>query len=136
MTRKMYTAICERSNGWWSIGIPEIRGAFSQARRLDQVEPMVRDVVALALQVPSDSFDVRVQAQLPEPSQQALARAAELRHEAQLAIASANEATVDAADILVARDGLTMREAGRFLGLSHQRIAQLLRGRRSEAAVG
>jgi hypothetical protein len=127
MTRKTYTAVCQRSQRWWAIQIAEVRGAFSQARRLDQVERMVRDVVSLALEIPPDSFDVRVEPRLPADAQRALERASELRHEAQVALANANGATVAAAGLLVDQEGLTMREAGQLLGLSHQRIAQLLR---------
>jgi len=130
-TRKTYTAVCQRSQGWWAIRIPEVRGAFSQARRLGQVERMVRDVVSLALEVPGDTFDVRVETRLPADAQRALERASELRHEAQLAVANANGATMAAAGLLVNQEGLTMREAGQLLGLSHQRIAQLLRQAKS-----
>jgi hypothetical protein len=127
MSRRTFTATCQRSQGWWAIRVPEVRGAFSQARRLQHVERMVRDVVALALEVPPDSFDVRVEVMLPEPSQRALDRAIDLRHEAQQAMASAARATVEAVRSMVDRDGLTIREAGQLLGLSHQRIAQLMR---------
>lgn len=136
MSRKTYTAKCRRSQGWWAIGVPEVPGAFSQARRLGEVERMVRDVVALALEVAPDSFDVRLEVTLPDESQQALERAAELRHEAQLAAASANRATVEAARLMVDGDALTMREAGQLLGLSHQRIAQLMREARRSAGEG
>ncbi len=127
MSRKTYTARCQRSQGWWAIRVPEVRGAFSQARRLGDVEPMVRDVVALALEAPADSFDIRMEVTLPEPSQHTLERAIELRREAQLAAASAARATVEAVRSMVERDGLTIREAGQLLGLSHQRVAQLMR---------
>lgn len=101
--------------------------AFSQARRLGQVERVVRDVVALALEVPLDSFDVRVEVILPESSRRALERAVELRHEAQLASVNAARATIEASRSLIDVDGLTIREAGHLLGLSHQRVAQILR---------
>ena len=127
MTERTYAAICERSQGWWAIRIPEVRGAFSQARRLGEVERMVRDVVSLALDVPPDSFEVRLEVRVPATSEQAVQRAGELRHEAQLAVASAARATAEAARLLVRGDGLTMREAGQILGLSHQRVAQILR---------
>src|SRR2546429_1808673 len=133
MTTRTYTAICQRSQGWWAIRIPEVRGAFSQARRLGEVERMVRDVVSLVLEVPPDSFDVRVEVTLPEAAEQAVRRAAELRHEAQLAAASAGQAAVDAARLLVVVEGLTMREAGQLLGISHQRVAQILREARAAA---
>ena len=127
MNRKTYTAHCQRSQGWWAIRVLEVPGAFSQARRLGQVERMVRDVVALALEVAPDSFDIYVVVVLPEPSQHALDRAIELRHEAQHAAASAARATVEAIRTMVDRDGLTIREAGQLLGVSHQRVAQLMR---------
>lgn len=37
------TAICRRANGWWAVEVPGIPGLFTQVRRLDQVETMVRD---------------------------------------------------------------------------------------------
>ena len=46
------TAVCIRSGGWWAIEVPEIPGLFTQARRLDQVEAMVRDAAGM--------LDVRV----------------------------------------------------------------------------
>jgi predicted RNase H-like HicB family nuclease len=57
------TAACE--GGWWTIEVPEIPGVFSQARHLNQAEEMARDAIALMLDVPEDSFDVVVEAQLP-----------------------------------------------------------------------
>jgi len=126
MSRTTYTATCQRSQGWWAIRIPEVPGAFSQARRLHEVERMVRDVVSLALEVPPDSFDVRVVVTLSEPSQRVLDRALELRREAQLAAASAARATMEAVRSMVDGDGLSIREAGQLLDISHQRVAQLL----------
>ncbi|MBO0687461.1 MAG: transcriptional regulator [Candidatus Dormibacteraeota bacterium] len=124
--RTTYTAVCQRSQGWWAIRVSEVPGAFSQARRLDQVERMVRDVVSLALEVPPESFDVRIEARLPVEIQDAIKRANDRRREAEVAVAEANLSTEAAADLLVKREGLTMRETGQLLGLSHQRIAQLL----------
>lgn len=60
MVRPSYTARCVRSGKWWAIEVPEVRGAHSQARRLDQVEAQARDAVALLLDVPPDSFDMDV----------------------------------------------------------------------------
>ena len=41
------TAVCTRSGGWWAVEVPEIPGLFTQARRLDQVEDMVRDAATV-----------------------------------------------------------------------------------------
>ncbi|MGN9774624.1 hypothetical protein ACTMS0_02395 [Micromonospora sp. H33] len=46
--------------------MPEIKGLFSQARRLDQVEEMAREAVALMLDIDPNSFDIDVQPDLPQ----------------------------------------------------------------------
>jgi predicted RNase H-like HicB family nuclease len=47
-TMKTYTVRCEwDSTGWWVVTVPELPGAVSQARRLDQVSGDVAEVVEL-----------------------------------------------------------------------------------------
>ena len=58
--RPTYTVNAERSGAWWAITVAELPGVFSQARRLDQIESMARDAIALWLDSPKDSFDVTV----------------------------------------------------------------------------
>lgn len=62
--RSSYTARAVRRGRWWAIEVPEIPGVFSQARRIDLVEPMAREAIALMLEVPEDSFDVAVEPDL------------------------------------------------------------------------
>ena len=45
--------------------VPELRGVHTQARRLEKADAMVRDAITLFLDVPSDSFDVRIEPVLP-----------------------------------------------------------------------
>lgn len=115
-----YTARCVRSGGWWAISVPEIKGVFSQARRLDQVEGMAREAIALMLDVDPQSFDVDVQPDLP----QEVTRARKARSALRKAEESAEEATVAAARALLAK-GYTVRDAGALLGISPQRVSQL-----------
>ncbi|MDQ6900484.1 MAG: type II toxin-antitoxin system HicB family antitoxin, partial [Candidatus Dormibacteraeota bacterium] len=59
--RRAYLAEAVRDeDGWWIVEVPEVDGAMTQAPRLDQVEEMAREVVALLLELPADSFDVVV----------------------------------------------------------------------------
>lgn len=44
-----------RSGEWWAVQVPEMPGAFTQARRLEQVPGMVRDAVALKDDIDEDS---------------------------------------------------------------------------------
>ena len=61
-----YTVVCKRVGRWWEITVPELDGRVTQARRLDQVDEMVRSLVSLILDVPGDSFEVAVQPVLPD----------------------------------------------------------------------
>lgn len=63
-----YTAVAERSEGWWAVHVPEVAGARTQARRLEQIEPMAREVIALLLDTDEDSFALEVDVRLPPGS--------------------------------------------------------------------
>jgi predicted RNase H-like HicB family nuclease len=117
---KTYTATCQRSGKWWSISVPEIKGLHSQARRLDQVEEMARDAIALMLDVPAESFAVDVHPELPP----AAARAVEARRAAKEAAKEAEEGTTQAVRVLLG-EGFTVRDIGAMLGLSPQRVSQI-----------
>lgn len=124
-----YTAVCERSGGWWAVSVPELRGVHTQARRLDQAETMVREVIALMLGVPEDSFAVVMEPRLSDGTDDAVGELRRRKSQADAAQKAAREAAVQAATALVG-EGLTIRDAGRVLGVSYQRVAQLLGDRR------
>ncbi|HXC77455.1 MAG TPA: type II toxin-antitoxin system HicB family antitoxin [Candidatus Acidoferrum sp.] len=126
---KTYTARCQHSGDWWAISVPELKGVNTQARRLEKAEAMARDAIALFLDVPTDSFEVRVEPILPRELQKKVGRAKKVRGEAELLQAEAATVSAAVAADLVQGAHLTVRDAGRVLGLSHQRIAQLLKGR-------
>jgi predicted RNase H-like HicB family nuclease len=115
-----YTVECVRSGDWWAITVPELRGVFSQARRLDQVEPMAREAIALMLDVDVDSFHVEVKPKVPDE----VVRARQARSALREAEQSAEEATRHAATELL-RQGYTVRDAGKLLGISPQRVSQI-----------
>ena len=125
--RKTYTARCQRAGDWWAISVPQLRGVHTQARRLEKAEAMARDAIALFLDVPQDSFDVRIEPVLPRDLQNKVARVRKVREEAEVSQRQAATVSAEVADDLVRGAHLTVRDAGRVLGLSHQRVAQLLR---------
>lgn len=63
---RTYTVMARRSGGWWAIEAPEVAGVRSQARSIDQIEPMARDAIALMADVPPDSFGVEVEIVTPK----------------------------------------------------------------------
>lgn len=136
MTRKTYTARCERAGDWWAISVPELRGVHTQARRLENVDATVRDAIALFLNVRPDSFDIKIEPVLPRELQKKVGRARKVRTEAEVLERQAAAVSMEVAADLVQRAHLTMRDAGRVLGLSHQRVAQLLKARAANARGG
>ena len=124
--RKTYTARCQRAGDWWAISVPELRGVHTQARRLERVEAVVRDAIALFLNVRPDSFEIRIEPVLPRDLQKKVGRVRKVRGEAELLQRQAATVSAEVAADLVQRAHLTVRDAGRVLGLSHQRVAQLL----------
>jgi predicted RNase H-like HicB family nuclease len=115
-----YAVKCTRTGNWWAISVPDLPGVFSQARRLDQVEATARDAIALFLDVSPKSFGVAIQPEVPGE----VTRARRARAKLVEAEQSAERATVEAARALVAK-GYTVRDAGKLLGISPQRVSQL-----------
>lgn len=122
--RKSYGVTAERDDRFWLLRVRDL-GLVTQARRLDQAEHMARDLIATALEVPADSFDVWI---LPTFEGEIGKRV----HDALSARMTAARSQVDAArkTRAVARElaeqRLTTRDIAQVLGVSHQRVAQVL----------
>jgi hypothetical protein len=65
--RPVFVARAVRDGDFWYIevdGVPkwgDAPGAFTQARTVDEIELMARDVTAITLDVPHDSFDLLIE---------------------------------------------------------------------------
>lgn len=115
-----------RSGNWWAITVPELPGVFSQSRRLDQVEPMAREAIALMMDVDTSQIgSIVVDIVPPTPAAALIGKMNEALDAARQATETAASARRDAARALRA-DGLPMRDVGWLLGLSHQRVSQIL----------
>jgi predicted RNase H-like HicB family nuclease len=120
-----YEVVAERSGRWWAARVPALPGVHTQARRLDQVATMAREAIALMLDTSVESITVNVTPALSEPTRDAITRTVAAR-QAREAAAEAERAALRAAARALADEGLTLRDAGRILGLSYQRVDQLL----------
>jgi hypothetical protein len=89
---------------------------------------MARDLLSLMFEVPEDSFRVVVKPQLGPELDELARRARRTRARAEDAARASAEANTVAVTSLLAL-GLSMREAGQILGLSHQRVAQIAAAR-------
>lgn len=130
---RTFTARATRtSSGWWAVDVPELDGVYTQARRLDQVEAMARDAIALVLDVEPDSFEVVTQTVLGGHLEQVIDELQRSRTEAEVAATIATLRAHLAVRLLHDQEQLPMRDIGKVLGVSHQRIHQLLTESASE----
>lgn len=61
---RIYYATADRDGQFWHIRVPEVDRA-TQARTLDEIEPMTRDLIAIMAEIPADSFCLRVTVEYP-----------------------------------------------------------------------
>jgi len=119
------TARCTRSDGWWAVDVPEVPGLFTQARRLDQVPTVVLGAAALLTGRPEADFDVTV-APVLEDDDLAVVRDARERRAALVEAERAAAAASRAAVAQLRAEGLTVRDVAEIMGLSPQRVSQLV----------
>lgn len=123
--RKLYRYEVRREDRWWLITIPEL-GLMTQARQLRDTDRMARSIIALHLDVDPDSFDVIREQAIGMPARTAalVTEAAEGRLRQERLAEDVAAASRKAALALI-EDGVSLRDAGYLIGLSHQRVAQI-----------
>ena len=126
------TATATRSGGWWAVEVPDVPGAFTQARRLEQIPAMAADAVEMLTGERVD--EVEVVPILPDAERE---RVEEWRtistQAAELAERAARESRALVAQLRA--EGLSVRDVGELLGVSSQRVSQLAPAASKPAAV-
>jgi predicted RNase H-like HicB family nuclease len=139
LTNNTYVAEVQRDeSGNWIAGVPALRGVHTHARTLASLRTYLQDAIALWLEVDRldagernphidrENISVELRVKLPAPVRRATDSARLRRERAKSAEADAAASTRDAARALVGI-GLSRRDAAELLGLSHQRVDQVLR---------
>lgn len=131
--KSAYKVKAWQDDGWWlarvvgaSEGADEAPlNALTQARTLTKVEPMARDLVATILDADEDDFEIAVEYTLPDEVSDLLSQTKAARAWLEAAQGLWQDRSSIAAHALIAK-GYSLREAAVLLGLSHQRVDQLL----------
>lgn len=118
-----FHANVERAEGWWIIQLEEEPGLLTQTRRLDQVQDAVRDALTLFPELTEHPESSVVEVVLmgdyevlqEHQRAQAAAKAAQRR---------ANE-TAAATSRALHESGLSYRDVGHLMGITHGRAQQL-----------
>ena len=125
---KTYRVDVSKDDRWWIMHARIPRTIiYSQARDIEDVEPMIRDAIASAMDVDPSSFHVDLDFDLGAEAVDVVTRARVAAADAAEAQARSSRESRAAVQALRA-EGLTLKEAGYFLGVSPQRVSQLLSG--------
>jgi hypothetical protein len=123
-----YDVEVTREGRWWMISIPALDG-LTQARRLDEVEDMARSYISVDTDAPPSTVElgkVSIWVGTDEVNT-AHDEIAALRAEARAAEERAAERAREVANRLAAAD-VPVRDIAAVLGVSHQRVSQLVNG--------
>lgn len=122
---KTYIAVYERDvvDDAWNVSVDAIPGCRAQARSIPSAQARIRE--ALSWRVGADAPSVIIEDRLPPAVAAVAKRASRARREADRAAARAQQELVTAAREL-AELGLSRRDSAALLGLSHQRVQQLV----------
>lgn len=121
-SHRTYDVHVHREGKFWAIDVPGI--GFTQATRLTSVEETARDMIALTAEIDEGAFDLNVDIVVPSNAEDHVKQAHALRAEAARIQAEAALESARSAAVLK-QDGLTYREIGLVLEVSHQRAQQL-----------
>lgn len=121
------------ADGWW---VATVRGvaAQTQGRTIEQARERIREAIAALVDVDIARVAIdRETVRLDARAQRALADAKRATERARKQAAQAEVAMRQAANALVG-EGLSFRDAGELLGVSRQRVHQIVEGARGRAA--
>lgn len=132
-----YTVAYERDeDGWWVAYVPAIPGCHTQGRTIDQARRRIREALGLWV----DDADTAVlidDVRLPANVSRTLEEYREAKGQAERERAKAQDFSVRAVRALMEDMHLSVRDAAELLGISHQRVQQLLPGAaRTQSSIG
>lgn len=120
-----YQATAVKDGDWWFIEVPAV-GAYGQAASLAKAPAVAREVTALWLDADPVDVEVTVTAQPDPETAAAIARADALAAEAAALNSEAAKLRAQAVLRYVNEHHVTRREAAAALGMSMQRVQQLV----------
>ena len=123
---KTYNITVTREGKWWMIAVPAIDG-LTQARRLSEIQDMAVSLIAITLDVPASQVGVNVAAMIVDRTD-----LVERRRQIDVERETARRAERKAAALMVDlvreldADHVPLRDIGEAVGVSFQRVHQLL----------
>lgn len=123
---KRYTVLFQLDeSGAWIVSVSGVRGCHTYGRSLAEARRRIREALALWVK-DADKADLEEEVRLPARARQTLNRTRAIRARAEAEREHAQGATAEAARMLIGELRLGVRDAGELLGVSFQRVHQLL----------
>jgi len=129
---RTFTSTAQRDGRWWVVQCDQEPGAISQVAQLSQAVDRQREAISMITDIPEDEIEVVLN---PVVSDEGLALIAELKtvsaavEKLQQSLGELRKRTIEE----LQSEGLSFRDIGVLLGVSHQRVAQLLERREVRA---
>lgn len=121
---KHYTVRYERDeHGWWVASVRSVKGCHTQGRSIAQARERIREALGLFVK-DAKRAELDEEFRLPTELRKVVDRTAAARARAENQEVLASRMLKDAAKVLE-KEGVSVRDAGQLLALSHQRISQL-----------
>ncbi|WP_194927014.1 type II toxin-antitoxin system HicB family antitoxin [Catenulispora pinisilvae] len=120
-----YRAIAELDGDWWVVTVPDLRGVYTQGRTYEQARAMARDAIATMLGVAADRVAVTMDVRLPGHAEDSIDEVSQARA-ARDAAAAAEQRTLRESARRLKAAGVKVVDAAALLGISKQRVYQLL----------
>jgi predicted RNase H-like HicB family nuclease len=120
-----YTAVYEREGNAWLVEIAEEPRCHSWGRTLTAARSNIEDALALWLDRARESFELRDDVRLPKELQDQLSSVKRCKAALERFQKTVTQLTAQTAKALTT-SGLSMRDSAWLMGMSHQRIDQLL----------
>jgi predicted RNase H-like HicB family nuclease len=113
--------------GWWIARVVDVEGCHTQGRTIEQARRRVREALSLFIGDVAERAELRESFVLPAEARRKVEAAASARERVRTQTREADEKTRQAAKALT-QEGLSLRDTGELLGLSRQRVHQMLHG--------
>ena len=121
-----YTVKYKRdSTDWWVATVTDVRGCHTQGRTIEQARRRIREALSLFVDNAEEAEFIE-DIILPGNAKALLKQVHSTRKRAEEEASKLQSSTAKAARVLTKDLGVSVRDAGELLGLSHQRVQQLL----------
>jgi len=121
-----FKATATRDDGGWLVHIPRL-DVSDHVRTLDEVDAAAHRLIVSSLGFDGPEIVTEISTELPGDISDDLDEVARWRDISGYAAGRVAMLTRKSADLLVNREHLTQRETAQLLGVSQQRVAQLLK---------